>query len=156
MGTDTIDSVLAVLTKEPGLDSYLVYVDPRGKLFAGRYRFPGEKLQQGEDCFQALKRGLPEEFDVKVSDVELLYKKGNVLGGELYLCSGLIDGIPTRKEQDVGEPEWMSASDLFRSNLVPNCKLALYVHLLRTQADTLYGLFYDIEQDQKFVEHLKI
>jgi len=155
MAVDTLDSTLVVIPEGRGLDSYLVYVAPEGKPFAGKYRFPGGKLQEGEEYSDTLFRELLEEYGVTILGIRLLYMKENILGGDLYLCNGQIHGIPTREEPDVGEPEWLSARELFQSSLVPNCKIALYVHLHRENSGTLDELLPDIMGDQEFVDHLQ-
>jgi len=146
------DSALIVIPEGPDLDSYLTYVAPEGKLFAGRYRFPGGKLEPGESYSKTLVRELIEEYDVKLFNINLLYQKPNVLGGIAYLCSGLINTNPIRKEPDVGEPEWKSAEQIFKSNMVPNCKIALYCFISRFHSNTLDELTPHIKKDQELIE----
>ena len=45
---------------------YLVYRRPEGKLLAGKWEFPGGKLEQGESPEAALERELMEELGVRV------------------------------------------------------------------------------------------
>ncbi|MFH1608156.1 MAG: hypothetical protein ABIA78_03405 [archaeon] len=91
---------------------------------------------------------------MNLSEIKLLYTKPNVLGGTLYLCGGQRNGDPFQKESDVGIPEWMSAEELFQSNLVPNCKIALYTYLLQEEPGIIFQLHSSIVSDKEFVEHL--
>jgi len=45
---------------------YLVYRRPEGKLLAGKWEFPGGKLEEGESPEAALARELMEELGVRV------------------------------------------------------------------------------------------
>lgn len=46
----------------------LVGQRPRGSLCAGKWEFPGGKLQDGENAYQALCRELDEELGIEVLD----------------------------------------------------------------------------------------
>ena len=121
---DTKNSVLVLVPRMfNDIEKYLVYIVPKNKIFAGKYRFVGGKIKEGENYEKTLKRELREEYDVSIFNIELLYKKQNVIGGEVFLCLGIIENEPIKKEEDVGEPEWLSAEELFKSNLVPNNKI---------------------------------
>lgn len=58
-------------------------------------------------------------------------------------------------EQDVGDPEWKSAEELFLSNLVPNCKIALYAYLVRERPESIGSLLLSIKQDEEFITLLQ-
>ncbi len=149
---DTKNSTLVVIPRQfNGYERYLVYIAPKNKAFSGNYRFVGGKIKVDEDYVSTLKRELPEEYGVNISKINLLFKKKNVLGGEVFLCSGTIDGEPIKKEEDVGEPEWKSAEDLFKSSLVPNCKIALYCYLLKYNTERLSSLIPIIKNDKVFI-----
>jgi ADP-ribose pyrophosphatase YjhB (NUDIX family) len=150
MSSDTKDSAVVVITREAGLDSFFTYLTPEGKLFAGRYRLPGGKLKPGEDYGSALSRELREEYGVELLDIQLHYKKPNVLGGTIYLCSAQEIGEPTPLEKDVGAVEWKTARGIFESNMVPNCKIALCAYLLDSKPDAIRTWYPIIMNDQEF------
>lgn len=152
---DTKNSTLAVIPKTfNNTEKFLTYVAPAGKVFASQYRFVGGRLKTGEDYSVALKREFQEEFKVHLTQLELLYTKHNILGGALFLCSGGITNEPIRQENAVGEPEWKTAEELFYSNLVPNCKIALYCYLLENNLNTLDLMIPVIKKDADFVSFL--
>lgn len=152
MNQDTKDSAVAAIMREPGLDSFLTYLTPEGKMFAGRYRLPGGKLKKGEDCIQTLNRELKEEYKIDLFDIQIHYKKPNVLGGTIFLCSSQKKGEPTRLEKDVGKAEWMSAKEIFESNMVPNCKIAICAYLLDKKPEMIKELYSIITKDQEFLQ----
>lgn len=155
---DTKNSVLLLISKEiNSIENFLVYIEPKNNQFKDRYRLPGGKLEKGgETYFQALPRELMEEFGIEIESINLMYEKANIMGGELFLCSAKIkNGEPIRKEEEVGEPNWINAENLFQSNLVPNCKLALYIFLLKTNIEKLNSLINIISADKEFISHLE-
>lgn len=152
---DTKNSTLVVIPKNVDFtDRFLVYIAPQGKAFSGLYRFVGGKIKVDENYIETLQRELLEEYNVVISDIELLYKKKNVLGGQVFLCSGIIVGEPIKKEDDVGEPEWRTVDELFSSSLVLNCKTALYCYLSRHQKETLDHLIPLLKKDDEFISFL--
>ncbi len=152
---DTKDSALVLVPKQFGKkEKFLVYIAPEGRIFAGQYRFIGGKIKENEDCFTTVKRESIEEFRLNLSKAELLYEKGNVLGGKLFLCSGATDDEPMKNEEDVGEPEWKTAKELFESNLVPNCKIALYCYLKKNNLVILKSITSIIKNDSNFISFL--
>ena len=80
MNSDTKDSSLVLISNKKEVDSYFVYVAPKGMIFEGRYRFPGGKLKLGEEYSATLIRELQEEYAVELACVDLLHTKPNVLG----------------------------------------------------------------------------
>lgn len=89
---DIKNSTLAVIPKMfSGIEKFLVYTSPKGKAFEGNYRFVGGKIEMGEDYISTLKREFFEEFNVRISQIQFLYRKNNVLGGEIFLCQGIIN-----------------------------------------------------------------
>ena len=152
MSNDSKDSAIVVIPEAKGLDSYLTYLTPEHKRFRGRYRLPGGKLKVREDYESALRRELNEEYGIGLDDLVLHYQKPNVLGGTIYLCSGQRNGSPSPKEPDVGAVEWMDAEKIFSSNMVPNCKIAVYAYLLENNPDLLKKLIPIIYEDNEFLE----
>ncbi len=55
-------------------NEYLVSRRPEHGLHAGKWEFPGGKVEQGESVLQALHRELQEELDIAVSDASPLLK----------------------------------------------------------------------------------
>lgn len=157
--TDTNNSSLAVIPRIFGnIEYFLVYIAPKGKIFAGQYRFVGGKILIGENYISTLEREFLEEYGVSISKINLLHIKNNVLNGEIFLCSGFIKGEPviqSGEEKNVGEPEWKSAKELFSSNLVPNCKIALYCYLLKNNLEELNSIISIIKKDNTFISFLK-
>jgi len=152
MNSDTKDSAVVVILREANLDSFLTYLTPEGKIFAGKYRLPGGKLKKGEDCCCALNRELKEEYNIKLFDIRIHYKKPNVLGGTIFLCSSQKNGEPAPLEKDVGEAEWMNAKEIFESNMVPNCKIAVCAYLLDNKPEAVKELYSIIIKDQEFLQ----
>jgi len=152
MSSDTQDSAVVVIPREDVLDSFLTYLTPEGKIFAGRYRLPGGKIKLGEGPDQALNRELKEEFGLELFDIHVHHKKPNVLGGTIYLCSARRNGEPTPLEADVGAVEWLSAREIFKSNMVPNCKIAICAYLLDTNPKSAQAVYPIMIEDPEFLK----
>ncbi len=152
MNKDSKNSVIVVIPQKQHLDSFLTYMTPSHKIFAGRYRLPGGKLKPEENYESALKRELIEEYGVNLDAVVLHYQKPNVLGGTIYLCSAQMIGTPIPKESDVGEVEWLNLEQIFESNMVPNCKIAVCAYLLEKNPNELRRLRPIIYGDQEFLQ----
>jgi 8-oxo-dGTP pyrophosphatase MutT (NUDIX family) len=155
MNQDTKNSAIAVIPWGSDVDSYFCYVAPRGKAFAGRYRFAGGRLKIGELYSETLIRELTEEYGITLSDIRLHESKPNVLGGVIYLCSAQRSGEPIPKETGVGAPEWRGARELMSSDLVPNCKLALCAYLLESNPKQLETFFPLMTSDDELVQIAK-
>ena len=69
---DAIEVVAGILSDASG--RVLVAQRPAGKVLAGRWEFPGGKLDAGETPFAALVRELREELDVEVHAAERLMR----------------------------------------------------------------------------------
>ncbi len=64
MGARGMLAVVAGVIRRAG--KYLVYQRPEGKLLAGKWEFPGGKLEEGESPEDALARELMEELGLRV------------------------------------------------------------------------------------------
>lgn len=69
---DGIEVVAGALFDTTG--RVLIAQRPRGKALAGRWEFPGGKLQEGEGAFAGLVRELREELGVEVHAAERLIR----------------------------------------------------------------------------------
>ncbi|MBT3408754.1 NUDIX domain-containing protein [Candidatus Woesearchaeota archaeon] len=152
MGEDTKNSAVLVIPQEENSDYFLTYLTPNHKIFAGRFRLPGGKLQSGENYESTLKRELQEEYGIFLANVVLHYQKPNVLGGTIYLCSAQKHGNPIPKESGVGPVLWMNAKQIFESNMVPNCKIAVCAYLLDKNPNSLKKLIPTIFEDKEFLK----
>jgi 8-oxo-dGTP pyrophosphatase MutT (NUDIX family) len=156
MNSDTKDSSVVVILEGDGLDSFLTYMTPKGKIFEGRYRLPGGKLKSSEDYSDALSRELQEEYGIGLTNIKLHYQKPNVLGGTIFLCSAKRIGKPSPLESDVGEVEWKSAEEIFKSNMVPNCKIALCAYLLDEHPKLIKELKNIVLEDNELLKVLNL
>jgi hypothetical protein len=154
MNKDTKDSAIAVIPKDERLASFLTYLTPSHKIFGGRYRLPGGKIKVKENYKSTLKRELIEEYDISLYNIKLHYQKPNVLGGTIYLCSAQKNGNPIPKESSVGNVEWMSTQQIFESNMIPNCKIAVCAYLLDTNLESFKKIKPIMYKDQEFLEIL--
>jgi len=59
-----LEVVCAIITDEEG--RFLVCRRPEGKALAGKWEFPGGKVEHGEDCKAALKREIMEELACEI------------------------------------------------------------------------------------------
>jgi len=151
---DTNDSAVALITHRKKREKFLSYIAPKGKIFEGRYRLPGGKIKNEENYADILRRELLEEYDVHLEEITLLLEKPNVLGGRVFLCSGVINEEP-RNIGDDGDPEWHTSDFLLSSNMVPNCKIAIWTHLNKYGTEELAEEIIILRNDRAFMETIK-
>ncbi len=75
MADESIDVVAAVIKNE---DRILITKRKEGSYMAGRWEFPGGKVEKGEKPQQALIREITEELCVDITITGLLYVKQHV------------------------------------------------------------------------------
>ena len=113
-----LTSVLAAVIERDG--SYLVCQRPAHKRHGSLWEFPGGKVEAGETHFEAARRELAEELDVRVLSVGSAIFSVADPGSEF-----LIDFVPTTIH---GSPKclehmdlrWMSLPDLPSLELAPS------------------------------------
>ena len=113
-----LTSVLAAVIKRDG--NYLICQRPAHKRHGGLWEFPGGKVEAGETHFEAARRELAEELDVRVLSVGSAIFSIADPGSEF-----LIEFVPTTIH---GSPKclehmdlrWMSLRDLPSLELAPS------------------------------------
>ena len=65
--------LVAVGVVDDGADRLLVGRRPPGKAYAGKWEFPGGKIESGETAWQALVREFCEELDLVIQDGHSLF-----------------------------------------------------------------------------------
>jgi 8-oxo-dGTP diphosphatase len=109
--------VTAAVIEENGM----VFIARRreGKHLAGKWEFPGGKIEAGETPEQALARELFEELDLRVSVGELLcsvhYRSGPIDLELMAYRVARLSGEPVLREHD--EARWVKPSELFSYDL---------------------------------------
>ena len=101
----------------------LIQKRPAGKALAGKWEFPGGKVDAGESCQAALVRELAEELGIAVheSDVEAFTFVTEARPGEdlvllLFLCRTW-SGEPVAREASA--LAWVPVTDLLSHDLAP-------------------------------------
>lgn len=113
-----LTSVLAAVIQRDG--SYLVCQRPAYKRHGGLWEFPGGKVEAGETHFEAARRELAEELDVRVLSVASTIFAVADPGSEF-----LIEFVPTTihgspKCLEHTDLRWMSLPDLPSLELAPS------------------------------------
>lgn len=106
-------AAVIVRTDDDGIRRVLACRRTRPAALAGRWEFPGGKVESGESDDQALHREIAEELDVTVT-------LRGPLGGELPMIGGLGVWQPYVAELAAGEPRlidhdefrWLAVDDL--------------------------------------------
>ncbi len=103
----------------------MVYQRPEGKHLAGKWEFPGGKLEEGESPEQALAREIKEELaiDVRVGTVldVLRTKEGRDILLMFYACES--DGEPAPLEG--GQVRFVTKKELKELDFAPTDRLFL-------------------------------
>ena len=113
-----LTSVLAAVIERDG--NYLVCRRPAHKRHGGLWEFPGGKVEAGETHFEAARRELAEELDVRVLSVDSAIFAVADPGSEF-----LIEFVPTTilsspKCLEHTNLRWMSLPDLPSLELAPS------------------------------------
>lgn len=111
--------VVAALLWDKG--KLLIQTRPEGKHLAGKWEFPGGKLERGESPEQALERELWEELGIRTRTgsirqvVNHSYPEKDVL--LLFYESSLLKGVPCAKEGQ--RLAWASTEELSQYDFAP-------------------------------------
>jgi mutator protein MutT len=110
--------VLAAVIRRDG--RYLLALRPFGKRHAGRWEFPGGKVETGETDHQAMTRELREELDVTVRSLgrELCTRRDGESVFEIVFVEAHIDGEPRALEHVA--LAWVAPHELSRYPLAPS------------------------------------
>jgi mutator protein MutT len=111
-------NVLAAVIERDG--NYLVCQRPAHKRHGSLWEFPGGKVEAGETHFQAARRELAEELDVRVLSVAAAIFAVADPGSEFLIefVPTTIDGSPKCLEHT--DLKWMSLPDLPSLELAPS------------------------------------
>ena len=117
MKTTGIQRVTAAVMEENGR----IFIARRrsGKHLAGKWEFPGGKIEPGETPEQSLSRELAEELDLRVEVGRLLcsvrYTEGSVDLELMAFAVTRVSGDPVLREHD--RAQWVEPSELFSFDL---------------------------------------
>ncbi len=116
-----IDVACGVLMRASG--EVLLAQRPAGKLAAGKWEFPGGKLECGETPYQALRRELDEELGVQIRGGKRLARlRQDYSDRRVWLDTWLIDdfhGEPQPRENQ--QFEWIAPSRIGDFDVLPSC-----------------------------------
>lgn len=152
------DSVFGLIKRGEGEHlEFVCYKENKKNLFKGKLRFYGGTIEEKEDYETCLKRELFEELNLHMKSCTLLREIRNSLGGVGYLCYAEVSNLQVlmHKEEEMGEPEWLTIEKLFKSNLVSNSKLLLYLYLLKYSPHLLNKHIDSIKLDTNFLLYLQ-
>lgn len=104
-----------------GRGEVLIAQRPEGKIAAGKWEFPGGKIEPGEPARAALERELHEELGVKVRQARRLIRFRHEYGDRIVLLDTWLvsawEGEPAPHEnQEFG---WVRTEDLDRLDILP-------------------------------------
>ena len=111
--------VVAALLKKG--DRYFVQTRPEGKHMAGKWEFPGGKLEKGESPEAALERELWEELGVRTKTgrirrvVNHSYPEKDIL--LLFFESALLEGAPAPLEGQ--QTAWLLPAEMTEAAFAP-------------------------------------
>ncbi len=109
--------VCAVISDESG--RYLVARRPQGKALAGKWEFPGGKVEPGEEPSEALRREIEEELGVTISVMdpltEVVHHDNSGCIRLLPFSARLNDGVPRAIEHE--SIRWVSLKELMALDL---------------------------------------
>ncbi len=109
--------VCAVISDQSG--RYLVARRPQGKALAGKWEFPGGKVEPGEEPSEALGREIWEELGVAISVMgpltEVVHHDNTSCIRLLPFSARLNDGVPRAIEHEA--IRWVSPQELITLDL---------------------------------------
>ncbi len=125
-----LTSVLAAVIERSG--NYLVCQRPSDKRHGSLWEFPGGKVEMGETHFEAARRELAEELDVRVLSVGSAIFSIADPGSEFLIefVPATIDGSPKCLEHM--DLKWLSLLDLPSLELAPSDRR--FVDFLRSSS----------------------
>ena len=115
---DRLYVVVGVIRNENG--ELLMQQRPSGKDCAGRWEFPGGKLELGESPDQALARELAEELGIVIGDISPLMKLGyDYPHARVWLDVFLVTGFSGEATAVEGQVlDWLSISRIRELDLL--------------------------------------
>jgi 8-oxo-dGTP diphosphatase len=121
----TVHAVVGVLRNSQ--DEFLVACRPSHTLCAGKWEFPGGKIESGESADAALKRELLEEVDVDVVSSTRLLKLQNrfsdrIVNLDVWTVSKWNNDARGAEGQEI---RWVSKNELQKMDFLPGVDIIL-------------------------------
>ena len=118
-----VEAAIGILADARG--RVLVAQRPAGKIAAGKWEFPGGKIESGESSLQALRRELKEELDVDIADGTCLVQHVNefpdrVVHLDVWLIRSWNGSVRGMEDQPL---RWLPPDEVLALDCLPGCEV---------------------------------